>query len=98
MDAAERLAIVDLLTGIGHMVPNAGAPLTLLTPVETWVDVARTAVGGAGLSSAAINEFGDIADHREPTSGVVSLSPVAEDGQLLRISMEFAVVTRATEP
>ena len=44
VDAAERLAIVDLLTGKRRMVPNAGAPLTLLTAVETWVDVDGAAV------------------------------------------------------
>ena len=98
MDAAERPAIVDLLTGSGRMVPHAGIPEMLLPVVETWVDVARTAVGGAALRSAAINGFGDIADIREPTSGVVSLSPVAEDGKLLRISLEFAIVITATEP
>ena len=66
VDAAESLAIVDLLTGIGRMVANAGATLMLLTVVETWVDVGRTAVGGAALGSAAIYGCEDIADVRVP--------------------------------
>ncbi len=66
MEAAERVAIVVLLTGIGPMVPNAGAPLMLLTVVETRVDVGRTAVGGAALGSAAIYGCEDIADVRVP--------------------------------
>ncbi len=98
VDAAERLAIVDLLTGIGRMVPNAGAPLMLLPVVETWVDIARTAVRGAALKSAAINGFGDIADVREPACGVASLSADAEDGEWLSISREFALVITATLP
>ena len=98
MDAAESLAIVDLLTGIGRMVPNAGATVMLLTVVETWVDVGRTAVGGAAIRSAAINGFEDIADVSESACLAENLSALAEDGQWLTISMEFALVISATEP
>ena len=83
VDAAERLTIVILLTGIGPMVPNAGAPLILLTVVETWVDVGWTAEEGDVLRSAAIKGFGDIADVRELGCSLASFSPLAEDGQWL---------------
>ena len=97
-DAPERLAIVDLLTGSGRMFPNAGIPEMLFPVVESWDDVARTAVGGAALRSPAINGFGDIADGSEPACLAASLSALAEDGQWLTISMEFALLITATEP
>ncbi len=80
LDAGERLDIVDLLTGIAPMVPNAGAPLRH-PALGALVDVGRTAFGGVAHEASATNGFGKIADVRKPAFEVSSLSEVAVDEQ-----------------